>query len=482
MEIHSSSLEWNVRNLMLSLLHVAFGEIEANVMSGAQLDNCKEIEIPQNYRESERVGNEYERSAFLKDVNNSESTEALDLKDEKEITSTDEECAAFYKSVRDAEYNKLVDAYTREKATKEEKERNLIAREQEKVDSTEVKGEYADFYKSVRDAEYNKLVEAYVKERIMKEEREAYTKTREQEKVDSSEVISAKEITDEDECAAFYKSVRDAEYNKLVESYARENIIKEEKEKNRMTREQEKIKKQFEEFWEPTTNIDSLRHVSQKDNEKNACTPQQELHFKVDPVQNRQTGPFLSPVKEERIKSFVREQHCNYQSFQNTDMRNATINRELDTAVTISETVPNKRSSFQRIVNRVFKRSKPSTKDINDNQRALKEELKLDLSTLDDNTEDEDIPDTSRTSDSEWFSISLSDTEETPRPHLRPFFSPLVDEIQGSTNTSKTKESAIDIEVGFQSKPNSRFTGFRQWFCQLFCCRSKPDKDVDNYV
>ncbi|VDI21362.1 Hypothetical predicted protein [Mytilus galloprovincialis] len=242
MEIHSSSLEWNVRNLMLSLLHVAFGEIEANVMSG----NCKEIEIPQNNRESEREGNEYVRSAFLKDVNNSESNnliEALDLKDEKEATNTDEECAAFYKSVRDAEYNKLVEAFDKEKIIKEEKERKRISRDEEKLNSAEVisakevtdEGEYADFYKSVRDAEYNKLVEAYVKERIMKEEKEANIKTREQENVDSSEVIS-----DEDECAAFYKSVRDAEYNKLVESYARENIIKEEKERNKITREQER--------------------------------------------------------------------------------------------------------------------------------------------------------------------------------------------------------------------------------------------------
>ncbi|XP_076109538.1 uncharacterized protein LOC143078563 [Mytilus galloprovincialis] len=266
MEIHSSSLEWNVRNLMLSLLHVAFGEIEANVMSR----NCKEIEMPQNNRESEREGNEYVRFAFLKDVNNSESNsliEALDLKDEKEATNTDEECAAFYKSVRDAEYNKLVEAYEKEKIIKEEKERKRISRDEEKLDSAEVisakevtdEGEYSDFYKSVRDTEYNKLVEAYVKERIMKKEKEANMKTREQENVDSSEVIS-----DEDECAAFYKSVRDAEYNKLVESYGRENIIKEEKEKNRITREQEKIKKQFEEFWKPAADIDSLRHVSQK--------------------------------------------------------------------------------------------------------------------------------------------------------------------------------------------------------------------------
>ncbi|XP_076109179.1 uncharacterized protein LOC143078082 [Mytilus galloprovincialis] len=216
----------------------------------------------------------------------------------------------------------------------------------------------------------------------------------------------------------------------------------------------------------------------------NTCTSQQELDLKVEQAEKRQQGPFLSPVKEERIKSFVREQHYNYQSFQSTDMRNAAINRELDTAVTISETVPNKRrlSSLQLIVNKVFKRSKPSAKDINDNQLALKEELKLDLSTLDDITEDEDIPDTSRTSDSEWFSISLSDTEETPRPHLRPFFSPLVEEIHVSTIPSKTKESAIEKEVGFKSKPNSGFMAFRQWFCQLFCCHSKPNENVDNYV
>ncbi|VDI21363.1 Hypothetical predicted protein [Mytilus galloprovincialis] len=168
--------------------------------------------------------------------------------------------------------------------------------------------------------------------------------------------------------------------------------------------------------------------------------------------------------------------------FQSTDVRNAPINRELDTAVTISETVPNKRGSLQRMVNKVFKRSKPSTKDINDNQLVLKDELKLDLSTLDDITEDEDIPDTSRTSDSEWFSISLSDTEETPRPHLRPFFSPLVEDIHVSTITSKTKESAKEIEVDFPSKPSSGFMGFRQWFCQLFCCHSKPDEDVDHCI
>ncbi|VDI59065.1 Hypothetical predicted protein, partial [Mytilus galloprovincialis] len=113
-------------------------EIEANILSGAQIGNCNETEIPLN--------------------NN-----------EEDITD-DDECAAFYKSVRDAEYTKLVDAYAKEKIIQEEKERNRKVREQEKI-------------------------------------------------------ISTKEITDDDECAAFYKSVRDAEYNKLVDAY--EKIIQE---------------------------------------------------------------------------------------------------------------------------------------------------------------------------------------------------------------------------------------------------------------
>ncbi|VDI59066.1 Hypothetical predicted protein [Mytilus galloprovincialis] len=172
-----------------------------------------------------------------------------------------------------------------------------------------------------------------------------------------------------------------------------------------------------------------------------------------------------------------------------TDTWNAAIDKELDGSV-ISETVPNKRGYLQRIADIVFKRNKPSTKDIIDKQLALKEELKLDLSTLDDEIEDEDMPDTSRTSDSEWFSISLSDTEETPRPHLRPFFSSVVEDIHVSTITSKTTDSAIDIEVDFQSKPYSGFTSFRQWFCRttsfrqwfcrLFCCHSKPDEDFEH--
>ncbi|VDI35406.1 Hypothetical predicted protein [Mytilus galloprovincialis] len=391
METDNSSLEWNTRSLIVSLFQVAFSEIEANTMSGAQIVNGIATEIPLNNRK-------------------------------EEITDSDE-CAAFYKSVRDAEYNRLVDAYAREKMIQEEKESNMITREQEKI-------------------------------------------------------ISTKEMTDDDECAAFYKSVRDAEYNKLVEAYARENIIQEERERNMITREQEKIKKQFEEFWKPATDIDSLRHVFQETrvNKEKSGTSQQELYLKEEHVEKRQQGPFLSPVKEERINSFVREQHNNYQSFQMTDTWNVPINKELDGYV-ISETVPNKRGYLQRIANKVFKRNKYSTKE---NQLALKEELKLDLSTLDEEIEDEDIPDTSRTSDSEWFSISLSDTEETPRPHLRTFFSPLEKEMHVSTITSKTKESAIDIEVDFQSKPNSGVTSLRQWFCQLFCCHSKPDEDFDN--
>ncbi|XP_076098692.1 uncharacterized protein LOC143068482 [Mytilus galloprovincialis] len=393
METDNSSLEWNIRTLMVSLFQVAFSEIEANVMSVAQIVNCNETEMPLSNREEEITG--------------------------------DDECAAFYKSVRDAEYNKLVDAYAKEKMIKEE-ERNRIVREQE-------------------------------------------------------EIISTKEITEDNERAAFYKSVRDAEYNRLVDAYAKEKTTKEEKERNRILREQEKIKKQFAEFWKPATDIDLLRRVSQepKDNKKKALTSQQELHLKEERVEIRQPGPFLSPVKKKRINSFVREQHYSYQSFQTTDMKNAAINKELDGSV-ISENVPTKKGPLQWIVNKVFKRSKPSTKDIIDKQLMLKEELKLDLSTLDDNTEDEDIPDTSRTSDSEWFSISLSDTEETPRPHLRPFFSPLLEDIHVSTITSKTMESEIDIEVDFQSKPNSGFTSFRQWLCQLFCCHSKPDADFDN--
>ncbi|XP_052098955.1 uncharacterized protein LOC127733682 [Mytilus californianus] len=301
------------------------------------------------------------------------------------------------------------------------------------------------------------------------------------ESLEAPEFVSSKEMTDDEEYAAFYKSIRDAEYNKFVEAYYREKIIKEEKERRRITREQEKIKKQFEEIWKPATELDALRHAFHEkpsaSNEK-TCTSQ-ELHLKEVREEKELPGPFLSPVKEERIKSFVRDQHYNYQSFQSTDIKNSETDRELDRAV-ISETVTSKRGSLQQIVKKVFKRSKSPTKDINDKQLALKEELKLDLSTLDDKIEDQDIPDTTRTSDSEWFSISLSDTEESPRPHLRPFFSPVVEEIRSSPITSKTKESAIDIEVDFQSKPNSGFMGFRQWFCQLFCCHSKPNEDVDN--
>ncbi|XP_076109226.1 uncharacterized protein LOC143078153 [Mytilus galloprovincialis] len=448
METDNNGLNWNIRSLMVSLFQVAFSEIEANIMSGAQVVNCNETEIPLN-------------------------------KKEEEITDGDE-CAAFYKSVRDSEYNKLVEAYAREKIIQEEEKRNRTIREEEKMISTKEitdGDECAAFYKSVRDSEYNKLVEAYAREKIIQEEEKRNRTIREEEKM-----ISTKEITDGDECAAFYKSVRDAEYEKLVEAYAREKIIKEEKERNRMKREQEKIKTQFEEFWKPATDLYSLRRFSQepKNSKEKACTSPQELLFKEEQTEKRQSGPFLSPAKEERIHSFLREQHNNYQSFQMTDTSwNVAIDKELDGSV-VNETVPNKMGYFQRIVNKVFKRSKPSTKDIIDKQLALKEELKLDLSTLDDNIEDQDIPDTSRTSDSEWFSISLSETEETPRPHLKPFFSSVLEEIHVSTITSNTKESAIDIEVGFQSKPNSGFTSFRQWFCQLFCCHSKPDEDFDN--
>ncbi|XP_063442384.1 trichohyalin-like [Mytilus trossulus] len=396
----------------------------------------------------------------------------------KDITDVDE-CAAFYKSVRDAEYNRLVDAYAREKIIQEERERKRIVREEEKIISTKDTAdgdECAAFYKSVRDAEYNKLVDAYAREKIIQEERERKGIVREE-----KQRISTKEITDDDECAAFYKSVRDAEYDKVVEAFAREKKVKEEKERKRITREQEKIKTQFEEFWKPATDLDSLRRFPQepKNSREKACTSPQGLLFNEEQTEKRQTGPFLSPAKEERIHSFLREQHTNYQSFQMTDTWNVAIEKELDGSE-VSEIVPNKMGYLQRIANKVFKRSKPSTKDIIDKQLALKEELKLDLSTLDDNIEDEDIPDTSRTTDSEWFSISLSDTEETPRPHLKPFFSSVLEEIHVSTITSNTKESAIDIEVDFQSKPNNGFTSFRQWFCQLCCCHRKPDEDFDN--
>ncbi|XP_071163198.1 uncharacterized protein [Mytilus edulis] len=163
---------------------------------------------------------------------------------------------------------------------------------------------------------------------MIKEEKERRRITSEQEKEDSPEVISTKEITGDDECAAFYKSVRDAEYNKLVDAYAKEKMIKEEKERNRILREQEKIKKQFAEFWKPATDFDLLWRVSQepKHNKKKVLTSQQELLLKEEQVEIRQPGPFLSPVKKERINSFVREQHYSYQSFQTTDMKNAAIN------------------------------------------------------------------------------------------------------------------------------------------------------------
>ncbi|XP_063425602.1 uncharacterized protein LOC134709364 [Mytilus trossulus] len=169
METDTSSLEWNIRSLMVSLFQVAFSEIEANIMSGAQIDNGIETEIP--------------------------------LKNNEEDTTDDDECAAFYKSVRDAEYNRLVDAYAREKIIQEEKERNRLARDQEEIILTKEiadDDECAAFYKSVRDAEYKKLVDAYAREKIIQEEKERNKLARDQE-----EIILTKEIADDDECAAF---------------------------------------------------------------------------------------------------------------------------------------------------------------------------------------------------------------------------------------------------------------------------------------
>ncbi|CAG2226029.1 unnamed protein product [Mytilus edulis] len=152
-----------------------------------------------------------------------------------------------------------------------------------------------------------------------------------------------------------------------------------------------------------------------------------------------------------------------------------------------------KTGSVSRFVSRIFKRSKSMTSDIS-TKPVDPEELKLDLSLLDDNREkEEDQPDTARTSNSEWY--TLSDTEEPPRPRLKPFFTPPKEthETTISKSTShKVTESMNQFllneptksdptEIPVHSGSIGRFQRFRKQFKRLFCCccsQNVEDRDT----
>ncbi|CAC5414937.1 unnamed protein product [Mytilus coruscus] len=162
--------------------------------------------------------------------------------------------------------------------------------------------------------------------------------------------------------------------------------------------------------------------------------------------------------------------------------------------------------SVRSFVNRLFKRSKSTTADLSTKQ-VDPEELKLDLTFLDDNKEkdreDEDHPDTASTSNSEWY--TFGDIEDPPRPRLKPFFTLLKErnetrsKLSGSTNhkaaesvnplplNEPTKSVPIEIQNRKHTDSTSeyslisagRFLRFRKWFKRLCCCCSQNAEDSD---
>ncbi|VDI79229.1 Hypothetical predicted protein [Mytilus galloprovincialis] len=317
------------------------------------------------------------------------------------------------------------------------------------------------------------------------------------------------ETASEKDRVAFFQSVRDAERQKLVEAFEREKKWKEEKEERREKKIQEQIRKMFEDFHSPAVCPLSA-----------SCEPggsKEQYHLYPSSSNTEYNIMLKSSVSKlhERVKAFTEEQKDLQQKLElshaikhrtdtdeNKENRHNSIRARSDAEILKADRTYDvkKTGSVRRIVSRIFKRSKSTTAYLSAKQ-IDPEELKLDLTFLNDkkeddheHDEDEDQLDTTRTSNSEWF--TLSDIEEPPRPRLKPFFTPLKETHDATISKSTSYKAAESVNTLLLNEPTkpvrkhsditnarplSRFHRVSKWFKRLCCCccsQNTEDKDT----
>ncbi|CAC5395556.1 unnamed protein product [Mytilus coruscus] len=213
------------------------------------------------------TASEEERAPILRSVRSNELDRlTVDKRAAKEIntemdieTASKEERAAFFRSVRNNELDRL----TVDKGAAKEINTEMDI-------ETASEEERAAFFKSVRSKELDRLTATLDKQNDEAGNQDVQTEpnipkiinTEGFQNQGETEALDTEETANEEDRLAFFQSVRDSERKKLVEAFERDTIWKEEREKKRMKKRQEQIKKMFEEFHKPVHYRRHILHLS----------------------------------------------------------------------------------------------------------------------------------------------------------------------------------------------------------------------------
>ncbi|VDI79231.1 Hypothetical predicted protein [Mytilus galloprovincialis] len=349
MDEDNAIFERNLSGFILSVLHAA----------------CSETE-------SDAVTKEFGRlAATMKEENDeAENTE----------TASEKERIAFFGDVRTKEFERLTATFEEQNAEAEDTETAI-----DKVENQEIQAK-----------------PMIITEKVLPKQVE-------------TEALDTEETASEEDRVAFFQSVRDAERQKLIEAFAREKKWKEERDERREKKRQEQIRKMFEDFHKPAVSPLSPSYEP---------GPSKEQYHLYPSSSNTEYNIILkSSVSKlhERVKAFTEEQkdlqrklelshatNPRADTDENKEKSHISIRTKSDAEILKADRTNDvkKTGPVWSFVNRIFKRSKSTTADIS-TKPVDPEELKLDLSLLDDNREkEEDQPDTARTSNSEWYTHS----------------------------------------------------------------------------
>ncbi|XP_063401870.1 trichohyalin-like [Mytilus trossulus] len=442
--------------------------------------------------ENTETASEEERSAFFGNARTKEferltaTMKEQNAEAENTETASEEERIAFFGNARTKEFERL---------TATMKEQNTEAENTETASDEEI----IAFFGEARLKELDRLTSTLNTQVDKVENRDVQVKPK---IIITEEILNNQiktktqtgETASEKDRESFFQSVLDAERQKLVDAFEREKKWKEERDERREKKRQEQIRKMFEEFHKPTVCPLSTSYEP---------VPSKEQYHLYPSSSNTEYNIMLkSSVSKlhERVKAFTEEQKdlqrklelshaikSRADTDENKEKRPISIRTRSDGEILKTDRTNDvkRTGSVRRFVSRIFKRSKSTTTDLS-SKPVDPEELKLDLLLLDVNKEkdreEEDQPDTARTSNSEWY--TLSDTEEPPRPRLKPFFTPQKEthETTISKSTShKVAESMNQFLLNETTKSDpteipvhrgsiGRFQRFKKQFKRLFCC------------
>ncbi|CAC5381701.1 unnamed protein product [Mytilus coruscus] len=569
MDEDTANFERNLSGFILSVVYAACSESEADTLSDRQIktDDTDRTKMETN-KERGETASEEERAAVFGSLRNTDLdrlTKAINKTRkqkvwEEEDTASEEERAAFFRSVRSKQLDRLTankeavkEINTEmdiETASEEERAtffRNVRRKELDRLTAdkgaseeintdmdieTASEEERAALFRNVRSKELDRLTATLNNQNDEAGNQDVQTEPTIMNKEGlqnqgEAGALDTEETASEEERLDFFQSVREAERKKLVEAFERDKIWKEEREKRRMKKRQEQIKKMFEEFHKPAVSALSASYSSPEQEPG----PYNEHYHQYPSNSNTEYNIMLKASVSrlhERVQAFVEEQKELQQKLEEThakkptadleenkENRHISIRASSDAEILVVDRTNEvkRKSSVRRFVDNLFKRSKSTTIDLRTEQ-VEPEELKLDLG--DNKDEDRKEEDTAITSNSEW--CTFSDIEDPPRPRLKPFFT-LLQERQEITRAhlpgfanlqsdftskrspvkSRTHEPikrlstdkneptiSVSIEIPDRNHSDStieysqnsagRFQRFRKWFKRLCCCCSQKSE------